>query len=91
MAPTALLITGSLLMATMLTPVDPEQLRNRYGQEALFRFELGVEQAKAACSGARRAWEQSSQRLRMQEALDKGLYFVAGQALGAWQHQVGCR
>jgi hypothetical protein len=91
MAPTALLITGPLLMATMLTPVNPEQLRNRYGQEALFRFELGVKQAQAACSGARTAWEQSSQRLQMQEALDKELYFAAGQALGAWQKQVGCR
>ena len=91
MAPTALLLTAPLLMATLLSPVDPEQLRNRYGQEALFRFELGVEQGQGSCSGPRPAWEKAPQRLQMQEALDRGSYFAAGQALGAWQQQVGCR
>ncbi len=85
-----------LLLATSLAPVDPELIRGSYGQEALFRFELGVDaglatEAAKNCSGPQQAWGASAQQQAMEAALKRGQFFEAGQLLGIWQKGLQCR
>lgn len=82
-----------LLLAADLAPVDTESFRSRYGQEALFRFDLGVEAAPPGpCGAPTTTWNGSPQQARMEAALGAGLWYEAGQALGQWQAQgrAGC-
>lgn len=85
-----------LLLATALAPVDPELIRSSYGQEALFRFELGVDaglgtEAPKNCPGPHQGWGASAERQAMEAALKRGQFFEAGKELGAWQKTGQCR
>jgi len=82
--------------AASLAPVDRELLRERYGQEALFRLRLGVdwgERDAGSPGGTRtcpsRVWSDSSQQRRYGAALSAGQFFEAGQALGQWRRLCG--
>ena len=82
--------------AASLAPVDRELLRERYGQEALFRLRLGVdwgERDAGSPGGTRtcpsRLWSDSSQQRRYGAALSAGQFFEAGQALGQWRRLCG--
>jgi hypothetical protein len=80
-----------LLIAADLAPIDTESFRSRYGQEALFRFDLGVGDAPPApCDGTARAWAGSPRQRQMEAALAAGHWYEAGQALGLWQHEQRC-
>lgn len=80
-----------LLLAADLAPVDTESFRSRYGQEALFRFDLGVEAAPPVpCGTPATAWVGSPEQARMEAALGAGHWYEAGQALGQWQARAGC-
>ncbi|MEN9877902.1 MAG: hypothetical protein RLZZ158_941 [Cyanobacteriota bacterium] len=85
-----------LLVATSLAPVDPELIRSSYGQEALFRFELGVDaglgmETPKICPDPRQGWGASAQHQAMEAALKRGQFFEAGKELGAWQKAGQCR
>jgi hypothetical protein len=82
--------------AASLAPVDRELLRERYGQEALFRLRLGVdagERDTGSPGGTRtcpsRLWSDSPQQRRYAAALSAGQFFAAGQALGQWRRLCG--
>ena len=82
--------------AASLAPVDRELLRERYGQEALFRLRLGVdagERDAGSAGGTRscpvRLWSDSPQQRGYAAALSAGQFFAAGQALGQWRRLCG--
>lgn len=82
--------------AASLAPVDRELLRERYGQEALFRLRLGVDagEADAGTPGVTgscpsRSWSDSPQQRRYAAAITAGQFFAAGQALGQWRRLCG--
>ena len=82
--------------AASLAPVDRELLRERYGQEALFRLRLGVDAGErdAGTPGLTRScpsrlWPDSPQQRRWAAALTAGQFFAAGQALGQWRRLCG--
>jgi hypothetical protein len=79
-----------------LAPVDGEAVRQRYGEEALFRLKLGVEAGERApappsgtvgrCGGG---WASSPQARLFQAALERKRWYEAGEALGTWRRQCG--
>ena len=82
--------------AASLAPVDRELVRERYGQEALFRLRLGVDwgEGDAGNPGVTRTcpsrlWSDSPQQRRYAAALTAGQFFAAGQALGQWRRLCG--
>ncbi len=79
---------GSVPADRSLAPLDVEQVRDLYGQEALFRMRLGVEAAHddgAACPGGPMAWSGSAQAEQLERQLQAGRPYAAGQILGTWQ------
>jgi hypothetical protein len=86
------LIAAPLLLAEQPWPVDPEQIRTRHGSAALFRFDLGVANPKDPCpAGAEpSAWQGSSREAAMEQALEQGNFYGAGEHLGAWLQQQRC-
>jgi len=82
--------SGSLL------PLDADTFRAQYGQEAIFRFRLGVDAALAPSPAAEAApppacpapdWEASLERRQYSQTLEQRRFYEAGQALGRWQRQ----
>ena len=80
-----------LLLAQQPWPVDAEQIRERYGQSALFRFDLGVDGAELRCASAAANWIGSEQEPRLNQALADGDFYGAGQQLALWIRQQRCR
>lgn len=79
---------GPMAPARSLAPIDVDQFRELYGQEALFRLRLGVEAAAdggAACTPAPPVWSQSSQFREYQRLLAAAQPYEAGRQLGVWQ------
>lgn len=75
-----------------LTPVDREAFRQQYGQEGLFRLQLGVDAAEQPpragataqlCPAA--TWAGSPQKQRYDAAMGLRKFYAAGQALGEWR------
>jgi hypothetical protein len=82
--------------AASLAPVDRELLRERYGQESLYRLQLGVDEGERTAgspgvirSCSARLWSHSPQQQRYTAALSAGNFFAAGQALGQWRRLCG--
>lgn len=92
MLPLIGLLAAPLLLAQQQWPIDPEQIRSRHGSAALFRFDLGVENATRRCQPRAKtaAWLGSGEQLAMEQALEKGHFYGAGQHLGAWLQQQHC-
>ena len=79
-----------LLLAQQPWPVDPEQIREHYGQSALFRFDLGVDGAQLTCPAAVERWSGSRQEQRLNQLMKTGDFYGAGQQLGSWIRQQHC-
>ena len=64
------LTTANLvLLAQISWPFNPELIRERYGQTALFRFDLGVgDVQKQRCRQDAAAWNGSKQQQAMEQA-----------------------
>jgi len=79
---------------TSLAPVDRELLRERYGQEALFRLRLGVDEGERAAgspgvtrSCPSRLWSDSPQQQRYTAALSAAHFFLTTVATMSWPAQ----
>ena len=92
MLPLIALMAAPLLLAEQPWPFDPDQIRARHGAVALFRFDLGVENATVKCQikPSAGAWVGSSHQAAMEQALEKGNFYRAGQHLGGWLQQQRC-
>ena len=86
------LMAAPLLLAEQQWPIDPDQIRARHGAAALFRFDLGVENATVDCPTppSAGAWGGSSHQAAMEQALETGNFYRAGQHLGGWLQQQRC-
>lgn len=88
------LLAGATSTGSTLAPLDVEALRQRYGQEALFRLRLGVEAARddgRSCAPSAQGWIGSPQQQQLEAELAAGRPYRAGQLLGAWQqHEQRC-
>lgn len=76
-----------------LAPIDKEAFIQRYGDEALFRLQLGVEGGErsdpkgggtAPCQGG---WQGSEQEQRFQAAVNRKQWYAAGEIVGIWRRQ----
>lgn len=81
-------LAGAQTSGTSLAPVNVDQFRERYGQEALFRLRLGVDSAPdpgASCTPPPPAWPESIQFREYERQLAAGAPYEAGRQLGGWQ------